>query len=361
MFRRIALSSIAAILFTAVVAVVVLRSRREWRTPPLASPHVIEVVPGESILALSQRLADRGIVRDEALFATIASWRGVDRRIRTGEYEFHGGANLVEVLDHLVSGPQRQRLVVIPEGLTAVEIARLLEAQGHGRAADLERLCRDPAFAEKLGIPAPGLEGFLFPDSYAFARGTPAEEILARMTRRFWEVFTPEMRVRATASGLSVLEAVTLASLIEEEAAVAEERPVISAVFHNRLARGMRLQSDPTAVYGADRSGPVRRSDLERPSPYNTYRIKGLPPGPIANPGRASLEAAVRPAPGIEAIYFVSRNDRTHEFNESLRDHERAVGRYQRTARPPNAPAKNSSSSPVPPSSPRAAPGAAPR
>lgn len=336
--RRFALSSIAAILLFAVVGVVVLRSRLEWRTARLASPHVVEVAPGESILALAQRLENEGVVRDEALFAMIASWRGVDRRIRTGEYEFPGDMNLVEVLDHLVSGPQRQRLVVIPEGLTVVEIARLLEVRGHGRAADFERLSKDPAFAAKLGIPAPGLEGFLFPDSYAFAPGTPPEEILGRMTQRFWEVFTLELRARAAASHLSVLEAVTLASLIEEEAAVAEERPVISAVFHNRLARGMRLQSDPTAVYGIDRAGPVRKADLERPSPYNTYQIQGLPPGPIANPGRASLEAAVQPAPGVDAIYFVSRNDRTHEFNASLRDHERAVGRYQRAAKAPAAP-----------------------
>jgi UPF0755 protein len=296
---------------------------------------VLEIAPGDSILAVAQRLARARVVRDEALFAAIARWRKIDRRIRSGEYEFHGGTNVLEVLDQLVSGPQRQRLVVIPEGLSAAEIARLLEARGYGQAAEFERLCNDAAVAAKLGVPAARLEGFLFPDSYAFAPGVTSEEIITRLTQRFREVFTPEMMAAAKSSGLSLLEAVTLASLIEEEAAVPEERPLISAVFHNRLKRGMRLQSDPTAVYGLDHAGPVRRADLERPSPYNTYRIEGLPPGPISNPGRASLEAAVHPAPGVQAMYFVSRNDRTHEFNQTLSDHERAVSRYQRATPQP--------------------------
>ena len=338
MLRRIALSAVAALLVLAVIGIVTPRSRLESRGPTFASPRIIAVAPGDSILAIAQHLAVARVVDDEALFAAIAQWRGVDRRIRTGEYEFAGGASLVEVLDHLVSGPQRQQLVVIPEGLTASEVARLLEARGYGQAAEFERLCNDSALAAKLGVPADKLEGFLFPDSYAFAPGTPPAEILARMTQRFFAVFTPEMRAEASAQGLSLVQAVTLASLIEEEAAVAEERPLISAVFHNRLARGMRLQSDPTAVYGLDHTGPVRKADLERPSPYNTYQIQGLPPGPIANPGRASLEAAIRPAPGVHALYFVSRNDRTHEFNESLADHERAVSRYLRAPSPTEPP-----------------------
>jgi UPF0755 protein len=334
MSLRFVLRASAALLLLAVLAVVALRSRLEWRGPTLAEPHVVEVVPGDSILALAQRLASARIVRDEALFAALATWRGVDRRIRAGEYEFAGGANVVEVLDHLVSGPQRQRLVLIPEGSNVHEVAFLLETAGLGSAPEIERMAKDPAVAEKLGIPAPGLEGFLFPDSYAFVRGTPPIDILGRMTQRFREVFTPDMNAAATALGLDTLEAVTLASLIEEEAAVAEERPLISAVFHNRLARGMRLQSDPTAVYDLPgRTGPVRREDLDRKSPYNTYWVAGLPPGPISNPGRASLEAAVRPAPGVQALYFVSRNDRTHEFNESFLEHQRAIGRYQKAAR----------------------------
>lgn len=334
MALRFVLRASAAILLLAVVGVIALRSRIEWRGPTLAEPHVIEVAPGETILALAQRLASAHIVRDEALFAALASWRGVDRRIRTGEYEFSGGANVVEVLDHLVSGPQRQRLVLIPEGSNVHEVAFLLETAGLGSAPEIERLARDPKVAKQLGVPGPSLEGFLFPDSYAFVRGTAPIEILGHMTQRFREVFTPEMGSAGTALGLDTLEAVTLASLIEEEAAVAAERPMISAVFHNRLARGMKLQSDPTAIYDLPgRTGTVRAEDLERKSPYNTYWIAGLPPGPISNPGRASLEAAVHPAPGIQALYFVSRNDRTHEFNEDFREHQRAIGRLRKAAR----------------------------
>jgi UPF0755 protein len=334
MSLRFLLRVSASLLLIALLGVLALRSRLEWRAPTLAEPQVIEVAPGDSILAIAQRLANARIVRDEALFAALASWRGVDRRVRTGEYEFTGGTNVVEVLDHLVSGPQRQRLVLIPEGSNVREVAILLETAGLGSAVEIERLAKDPAVAAKLGVPGPSLEGFLFPDSYAFVRGTPALEILARMTGRFREVYTAEMTDAATAVGLDTLKAVTLASLIEEEAAVAEERPMISAVFHNRLARGMRLQSDPTAVYDLPgRTGAVRPEDLDRKSPYNTYWIEGLPPGPISNPGRASLEAAVRPTPGVQALYFVSRNDRTHEFNESFREHQRAIGRLRKAAR----------------------------
>lgn len=333
MAPRILAKCLVVLLLLAVIATTVFRARLEWRAPKLAAPFVLEVSPGDSIAAIARRLHAAGLIRDEALFATLAKWRRVDRRIRSGLYDIEGGAVLGEVLDHLVSGPQRQPLLVIPEGLNVTEVARLFEAAGFGPAAEFERLCRDPAVAKRLGVPAPGLEGYLFPDTYAFAKGTPPLEILATMTRRFWEVFTPALAADAAARGLSPTETVILASLIEEEAAVAEERPLISAVFHNRLARGMRLQSDPTAVYGFEREGPVRRSDIDRKSPYNTYWIRGLPPGPISNPGRASLEAAARPAEGVEALYFVARNDRTHEFTTNLRDHQRAVNRHLRRPR----------------------------
>jgi len=177
-------------------------------------------------------------------------------------------------------------------------------------------------------------------DTYAFEAGATPEDVVRRMTARFREVFTPDLAQAARERGLTVDQAVTLASLIEKEAAVADERPVISAVFHNRLARRMPLQSDPTVLYGvAGSDGRIRSADLARATPYNTYVIPGLPPGPIANPGRASIVAAVRPAPGVTALYFVARNDRTHEFNDTLAAHQRAVNRWQRRARPAPRPA----------------------
>lgn len=325
---------LGVLLAVAAGAAVWARAGIELPAPPLPRPVRIDVAPREPVAAVGRELERSGVIRHRALFVALAAWRGADRRIRSGEFEFRGGASLVDVLDHLVHGPVVEMRILLPEGLTAREIAERLEGAGLGPAKRFRELADDPAFAAELDLPAPRLEGFLFPDTYRFAKGTPPRAVLARMVERFREVFTPEMEREAKAAGLSLLQAVTLASLIEKEAAVDEERSIISAVFHNRLARGMRLQSDPTAVYDLpDHRGPVRRRDLERPSPYNTYRIRGLPPGPIANPGRASLEAAIHPAPGVDALYFVARDDRTHEFTRSLREHRRAIRRRRRRRR----------------------------
>jgi UPF0755 protein len=302
-----------------------------WRSPAFTPPLVVEVRRGEPFIALARRLADADAVANARLFTLLARWRGDDRRIRSGEYELPGGATGPEVLAALVSGKQILCMVTIPEGLALDEIAVLLERAGFGTAERYRALAADPRFVASLGLPAPHLEGYLFPDSYAFESGTTPEQVVARMTARFREMFTPDLAQAAAERGLTVGQAVTLASIIEKEAAVAAERPTISAVFHNRLKRGMPLQSDPTVLYGVPNTdGRIRSADLVRSTPYNTYVIPGLPPGPIANPGRASIEAAVRPAEGVTALYFVARNDRTHEFNDTLAGHNRAVNRWQR-------------------------------
>ena len=302
-----------------------------WRSPAFTPPLVVEVRRGEPFLALARRLADADAIADARLFTLLARWRGDDRRIRSGEYELPGGATGPEVLAALVSGKQRLRMVTIPEGLALDEIAVLLERAGFGTPERYRALAADPQFVASLGLPAPHLEGYLFPDSYAFESGATPEQIVGRMTARFREMFTPDLAQAAAERGLTVDQAITLASIIEKEAAVAAERPTISAVFHNRLKRGMPLQSDPTVLYGVPNTdGRIRSADLVRATPYNTYVIPGLPPGPIANPGRASIEAAVRPAEGVTALYFVARNDRTHEFNDTLAGHNRAVNRWQR-------------------------------
>jgi len=306
-----------------------------WRSPAFAPPIVVEVKRGEPFLSLARRLADAGAIADPRLFTLLARWRGDDRRVRSGEYELAGNATGPEVLEALVSGKQRLRLVTIPEGLTVEQIALVYERAGFGDVARFRALAKDPVFLAGLGLPVPRLEGYLFPDTYAFESGATPEEIVQRMTARFREMFTPDLVEAAAARGLSVDQAVTLASIIEKEAAIADERPTISAVFHNRLKRGMPLQSDPTVLYGVEGTdGRIRSADLVRATPYNTYVIPGLPPGPIANPGRASLEAAVRPADGVTALYFVARNDRSHEFNDTLSGHNRAVNRWQRGAQP---------------------------
>lgn len=306
------------------------RSLLEERGPRLEQPVSIRIGDGESLPRIARKLDAEGILLHPEAFLALARWRRVDRHVRSGVYEFSGGATAGEVLETFVSGPQRFELVAIPEGWTVDQIALRLEASGLGPADRYRQLANDPVFAASVGVPADRLEGYLFPDTYSFGDEPTPESVLGRMTARFFEVFDERLRASAEARGLSVHEATTLASIVESEAAVASERPLISAVFHNRLARGMPLQADPTVLYGTGRSKPIRRSDLKRATPYNTYVIRGLPPGPIANPGRASLEAAVNPTPGAKALYFVARNDRTHEFNDSLKAHTRAVRKYQR-------------------------------
>ncbi|MBY0279247.1 endolytic transglycosylase MltG [Candidatus Binatia bacterium] len=331
MRRTILLLAATAAILATVAAGLALYAALLWRSPAFTPAIVVEVRRGEPFLALARRLADAGAIADARLFTLLARWRGDDRRVRSGEYELAGNATGPEVLAALVSGKQRLRLVTIPEGLTVEQIALLLESAGFGPAERFRALASDQEFIARLALPAPHLEGYLFPDTYAFESGATPEEIIARMTARFREMLTPDLAQAAEERGLTIDQAVTLASIIEKEAAIAAERPTISAVFHNRLKRGMPLQSDPTVLYGVNGSdGRIRSADLVRATPYNTYVIPGLPPGPIANPGRASIEAAVRPADGVSALYFVARNDRTHEFNDTLAAHNRAVNRWQR-------------------------------
>ena len=307
-----------------------LRAALEERSALREPPTILAVAPGDGLRAIGEELAALGLVRDARLFALLARLRGLDRNIRSGNYELAGGATLGETIDLLVSGPQKLDFVVIPEGLDLRATVALLEKARLGSSQEFLQLAQDSQFAREMGVPADTLEGFLFPDTYAFAAGATPEDILGHMVQRFGEILTPALVKEGAAQGLEPLEIVTLASLIEKEAAIAEERALISAVFHNRLRRGMKLQSDPTAIYGVEgHSGRVRASDLDRENPYNTYKIPGLPPGPIANPGRAALEAAVRPAADRKVLYFVARDDSSHVFSRSYREHRRAIRRLR--------------------------------
>jgi UPF0755 protein len=218
----------------------------------------------------------------------------------------------------------------VPEGLTVREVGALLAARGLASVDEVRCLASDPEFLLAAGVPGPQLEGFLFPDTYRFAPTAGPSEILETMVRRFHERFDAERWRRTAERALSINQVVTLASIIEKETGKAAERPLIAAVFTNRLRIGMPLQSDPTVIYGIpDFGGDLTRADLTRFSPYNTYVVGGLPPGPIANPGLASIDAALAPADS-GALYFVSRNDGSHEFSTTLAEHNRAVARYQR-------------------------------
>jgi UPF0755 protein len=296
------------------------------------APQVLVVEPGDGVSTIGQRLHALGLVQHPEVFRALVVARGDAARLRAGEYALEGRLTLEQIVDKLVRGEVVRRTVTVPEGSSAEDIVRLAVAEGLDGTA-LRAALADPAAIRDLDPQAGNLEGYLFPDTYEITRQPGAAGVLVqRMLQRFREVMAPQAAALA-ASGMTLREVVTLASLVERETGMAEERPRIAAVFHNRLRLGMPLQTDPTVIYAlrlAGRyDGNIRKADLEIDSPYNTYRNSGLPPGPIASPGRASLLAALNPAPGKE-LYFVSRNDGSHHFSQTLAEHEQAVNYYQR-------------------------------
>ncbi|MFN8544183.1 MAG: endolytic transglycosylase MltG [Candidatus Binatia bacterium] len=301
--------------------------------PPLDAPVTITVTEGRRFADVARELADTGLLRHPLPLVAWARLTGHDRGVHWGEYLITTPLSPLELLARLSGPPDPLHMVTIPEGLTVREIVALLAQAGFGTEESFQCLLDDPSFLASEELPAEGAEGYLFPDTYAFPLATPQDRILRAMLRRFREVFAPDLALRAHRIGLGEHRAVTLASLVEEEAKRPEERRLVAAVFLNRLHRGMPLQSDPTVLYGRDGGGrAITRADLHRPTPYNTYVIPGLPPTPIACPGRAALEAAVDPAP-VDYLYFVARGDGSHEFSTTLAQHNAAVARYQRRGR----------------------------
>lgn len=290
---------------------------------------IVLIRPQTGALTISRALKDASVIRSRFAFLAVAIARGTHRHLLAGEYEFTPGLHLLEIVRRLEQGRGLVHEVTIPEGFAAQQIAQLLADSG---LIDWERfmgLLRDHQTLEQHRLGGASLEGYLFPDTYRLVKGMSEEAIIHRMVRRFQEVFGPQEQARAKELDMSVPEVVTMASLIEREARVPQERPLVSAVFHNRLRRGMPLQSDPTVLYGLSRfSGRLTKANLQAPSPYNTYLYQGLPPGPIANPGRASILAALYPA-SSRYLYFVSKNDGTHAFSNTLREHDAMVRRYQ--------------------------------
>ena len=306
-----------------------------WRDLHTAMPlpaggAVVSVSPGEAFRSVCARLRSAGVVRNAWLLSVWARAQGLDRVVRSGDYRFDQSLAPVDVLARLRSPSAALHRVTIPEGSTLRQAAALLAAGGFGGLDQFLCLAQDPDFLVQLDLPASGLEGYVFPDTYAFAWSAPPDEILRAMVSRFREQATA-LRTRRDAVRMSEEDMVVLGSLIEKEARAAQERTLVSAVFHNRLRIGMLLQSDPTAIYGREEGGAPTAADLTVDTPYNTYRYRGLPPGPICNPGRAALEAALAPAQ-VSYLYFVARNDGTHEFSTTLEDHNRAVARFQRGA-----------------------------
>jgi len=339
--RWAALGALAALLAVAVAG------SAAWGWQALHAPHAawtgshVDVVlePGLHARAMIAKLSERGVIREPELTRLWLRVRGISGELRAGEYRFDRPESAIEVLDRLIDGDVLLYAVTVPEGLTLVEVGDRFVASGFGPLESLLAAFRDPTSIRDLDPAASDLEGYLFPDTYHFAKATPASGIAAAMVSRFRTVTGETFLASARAVGLELSEAVTLASLIEKETGVKGERRVISSVFHNRLRLRMRLQCDPTVRYALVRAGHaterLSRKDLEFDSPWNTYVVRGLPPGPIANPGLASLLAAVSPAKG-DLLYFVAAPGGGHEFSADLVSHQKAVAvwrRYSRSSR----------------------------
>ncbi|PYN37684.1 MAG: endolytic transglycosylase MltG [Candidatus Rokuibacteriota bacterium] len=294
-----------------------------------AGPVLVEIPAHDGILAIAGRLYQAGAIRSRTGFVMLAVFRGTARYLKAGEYELDRGVSTVGVLSQLEAGRVKQHVVLQPEGATVAELARALEGERLASSAAVQRLASDPVFLSTVGIEAPSVEGYLFPDTYQFIRGMTAEEMLTRMVHRLRAKTGADIAARAAARGLTVHQLLTLASIIEREAVERDEMRTISAVFWNRLRLRMPLQADPTVQYatGKERRA-LTRADLRIDHPYNTYRNPGLPPGPIASPGLAAIEAALDPAP-VKYLYFVAMDDTHHHFSATIAEHNAAVARYR--------------------------------
>jgi len=297
--------------------------------PLRVTSRVVEVPAHKGIIEVAEILDDAGVIRSRVGFVLLTLARGSFRSLKAGEYQIPAGSNTVRVLEQIAGGQVLQHMLVFPEGSTLGELARLLQTERLVSAEDILRVGKDPVFLKNLDVQADSVEGYLFPDTYQFVKGMTPEEILARMVARMREKVSPEIVAEARARDLTVHQMLTLASIIEKEAVEPTEMPLISAVFWNRIRKDMPLQADPTVQYavGKDRRR-LTREDLQTDSPYNTYRRQGLPPGPIASPSRAAIQAAVRPA-HVNYLYFVAMDDRHHQFSTNLADHNAAVARYR--------------------------------
>ncbi len=290
---------------------------------------VLEIAEGESLSEVARRLYAHRMIHNKRALVWMSRLGGLDRRIIPGEYVFHAGMTPLTILGKLTAGEVRLYTVTIPEGFSSQQIADLLHEKHLVDPMRYMRLTVDSDFIRTLSLRVNDLEGYLFPDTYRFARHMEPEHIIRTMVARFRQVMTKAYRTRAEQLGLSVYQVLTLASLIEKETARPDERALISGVFHNRLRQKIPLQSDPTVIYLLENfDGNLRKHDLLNNSPYNTYHVAGLPYGPIANPGKAAIHAALYPA-FTEYLYFVSRNDGSHEFSATFADHQRAVEKYQ--------------------------------
>jgi peptidoglycan lytic transglycosylase G len=292
------------------------------------------VIPkGSTVKEINRVLASADLATEDIRFLLMARYLGLAAKLQAGEFALHHGQTPAELLKELATAKPIQHAVTIPEGRTIVDIAEIFAAGGWCDREEFIRLAGDPDFLRSLGLETrKNLEGYLYPDTYYLTRkGQTTADLLRMQVRHFFAVWNDLSTTDPTE--LSPYEVLILASMVEKETGKAAERPIIAGVFHNRLQKGMRLQSDPTVMYGIENfSGRLSRKDLQTPSPYNTYTLKRLPAGPICNPGKDALEAVLYPEQS-KFLYFVSKNDGSHKFSKSLREHINAVNKYQRSGK----------------------------
>jgi UPF0755 protein len=296
-----------------------------------SEPVRITVPAGQNFSALVDRLSEEGLLASPWAVKTYASMRGYDRHIKRGTYEFVPGERPLDILGRLIAGDVMVVDITVPEGFTIWDIAGAVQAAAIDSVEMLAAL-RDDAILRRRRIEAPSLEGYLFPDTYRVRWGGHPEALIDMMLMRLDDVFDVTVIQRASDVGMTPHQVLTLASIIEAETRIPEERTLVSAVYHNRLARNMRLEADPTVAYAmGGYKGRLLYADLDIDSPYNTYRHRGLPPGPICNAGRASILAALNPDSTSKALYFVARGDGSHVFSRTLREHRVAVEQVRRS------------------------------
>jgi len=293
----------------------------------------VDIPSGSGPGRIGERLAASGVIRDTLTFRAALVLSGRARALKAGEYRFDAPMHALDVIDRIARGDVYTRRLTFPEGLTTVDMAQIFEDKGFGKKSEFMTAAANASLIADLDPEARDLEGYLFPETYSLPRDTPASEVVAQMVKGFRGALTAEMIASAKAGGFTVRQFVTLASLVEKETGTAPERPIVAAVYRNRVRLGMPMQADPTVIYALQKAGRyngnLTRAHLrELDSPYNTYRYPGLPPGPIASPGKASLEAAANPA-DVDYLYFVSKNDGSHVFASTLAEHNKNVFRWQ--------------------------------
>ncbi len=331
MKKILLLTAIVMVLMIGGVAFFLLHLQHYAQTPANQTSEntVITVPAGQSFNTTTAALASSRIIKDPFKFKIVARLKGYDKKLQAGEYVVSAAMSPIQILQKMATGEIKLYKLTVPEGLNLYQIADLVEAAGLAPKNSFVAAATNADLVHQQNLPAKTFEGYLFPETYFFPKNVPTKTIIVTMVNRFRQIFNAAWQQRAQQLGFSVHQIVILASVIEKETGASFERPIISSVFHNRLNKKMRLESDPTVIYGIkDFDGNLKRRHLETPTPYNTYKLSGLPAGPIANPGKKSLEAALYPA-DTDYIYFVSKKDQTHQFSTNYQDHHRAVQKYQ--------------------------------